>query len=207
MKNPWEAIRLDTYEAHMSLDSVRQLQVLNALMRDQLEAYPVRTAMILGVAGGNGLEHVRREKYETVWGVDLNQEYLQAAAVRHPELDGVLRLLELDLTREAEKLPRAEFVIADLLVEYIGYEAFQRVLRQVAPLYVSCVIQINTDAEEWVSDSPYLHAFDGLDAIHCQMEPKELTAQMEQIGCREILQKSEPLPNGKRLLRLDYRHS
>ena len=55
MKNPWEEIRLDTYEAHMSLDSVRQLQALNALMRDQLAAYPVRTAMILGVAGGNGL--------------------------------------------------------------------------------------------------------------------------------------------------------
>ena len=204
MKNPWEAIRLDTYEAHMSLDSVRQLQVLNALMRDQLEAYPVRTAMILGVAGGNGLEHVRREKYETVWGVDLNQEYLQAAAVRHPELDGVLRLLELDLTREAEKLPRAEFVIADLLVEYIGYEAFQRVLRQVAPLYVSCVIQINDDAREWVSDSPWLHAFDGLDAIHHRMEPAALSEKMAEIGYRRILQAAAPLPNGKQLLRLDF---
>ena len=204
MKNPWEEIRLDTYEAHMSLDSVRQLQALNALMRDQLEAYPVRTAMILGVAGGNGLEHVRREKYDAVYGVDLNREYLHAAAARFPELDGVLRLLELDLTREAEKLPRAEFVIADLLVEYIGYEAFQRVLRQVAPLYVSCVIQINTDAEEWVSDSPWLHAFDGLDAIHHQMEPQELTEKMAEIGYRRILQTAAPLPNGKQLLRLDY---
>lgn len=204
MKNPWEAIRLDTYEAHMSLDSVRQLQVLNALMRDQLEAYPVRTAMILGVAGGNGLEHVRREKYETVWGVDLNQEYLQAAAVRHPELDGVLRLLELDLTREAEKLPRAELVIADLLIEYVGYAAFRRVIRQVCPRFVSCVIQINTDAEEWVSDSPWLHAFDGLAAVHHQMEPAALTARMAQIGYREIFRACMPLPNGKQLLRLDY---
>ena len=204
MKNPWEEIRLDTYEAHMSLDSVRQLQALNALMRDQLEAYPVRTAMILGVAGGNGLEHVRREKYDAVYGVDLNREYLHAAAARFPELDGVLRLLELDLTREAEKLPRAEFVIADLLVEYIGYEAFQRVLRQVAPLYVSCVIQINTDAEEWVSDSPWLHAFDGLDAIHHRMEPAALSEKMAEIGYRRILQAAAPLPNGKRLLRLDF---
>ena len=204
MKNPWEAIRLDTYEAHMSLDSVRQLQALNALMRDQLEAYPVRTAMILGVAGGNGLEHVRREKYDAVYGVDLNREYLHAAAARFPELDGVLRLLELDLTREADKLPRAELVIADLLVEYIGYEAFQRVLRQVAPLYVSCVIQINDDAREWVSDSPWLHAFDGLAAVHHQMEPAALTGKMTELGYRTIAQTAAPLPNGKQLLRLDF---
>ena len=207
MANPWNEIPLDVYETHMSLDSVRQLQALNRMTRAQLEAYPVRTAMILGVAGGNGLEHVRREKYDRVWGVDLNRDYLQAAALRHPALEGVLCLLPLDLTKDAALLPRAELVIANLLIEYVGYAAFQNVISQVRPRYISCVIQINGGAGEWVSDSPYLHAFDGLDAIHCQMEPKELTAHMEQIGCREILQKSEPLPNGKRLLRLDYRHS
>ena len=207
MKNPWNEIRLDTYEAHMSLNSVRQLQALNALMGDQLAAYPVRTAMILGVAGGNGLEHVRREKYDAVYGVDLNREYLHAALARFPELDGVLRLLELDLTRDAEKLPRAELVIADLLIEYIGYAAFRRVIRQVFPRFVSCVIQINTDAEEWVSDSPWLHAFDGLDAIHHQMEPAALSEKMAEIGYRPILRSAAPLPNGKQLLRLDYGRS
>ena len=205
MTNPWEEISLDIYERHMSLDSVRQLQALDHLMRGQLEAYPVRTAMILGVAGGNGLEHVRREKYETVYGVDLNQDYLQAAAVRHPNLEGVLRLLRLDLTKDAALLPEAELVIADLLIEYIGYAAFQTVIEQVRPRYVSCVIQINDGTAEWVSDSPYLHAFDGLDAVHRQMDPQELTAQMEPIGYREILQTSESLPNGKRFVRLDYR--
>ena len=205
MTNPWEEISLDVYESHMSLDSVAQLQALNRLMRGQLEAYPVRTAMILGVAGGNGLEHVRREKYDTVYGVDLNQDYLQAAEVRHPNLEGVLRLLHLDLTKVATKLPQAELVIADLLIEYIGYAAFQTVIEQVRPRYVSCVIQINDGTAEWVSDSPYLHAFDGLDAVHRQMDPRELTAQMEPIGYREILQTSEPLPNGKRFVRLDYR--
>ena len=205
MKNPWEEIELDVYERHMSLDSVAQLQALNRLMREQLEAYPVRTAMILGVAGGNGLEHVCREKYETVYGVDLNQAYLQAAAQRHPALEGVLRLLHLDLTKDAAQLPQAELVIANLLIEYIGYAAFQAVIEQVRPGYVSCVIQINDDTRDWVSDSPWLHAFDGLDAIHHQMDPRELTAQMGRIGFRETLQASEPLPNGKQFVRLDYR--
>lgn len=205
MANPWEEIELDVYESHMSLDSVRQLQTLDRMMREQLEAYPVRTAMILGVAGGNGLAHVRREKYDTVFGVDLNCAYLRAAAQRHPELEGVLRLLPLDLTKDAAQLPQAELVIADLLIEYIGYAAFQKVIEQVRPGYVSCVVQINDGTAEWVSDSPWLHAFDGLDAIHHQMDPRELTAQMGRIGFRETLQASEPLPNGKQFVRLDYR--
>ena len=205
MANPWEEIALDVYERHMSLDSVGQLQALDRLMREQLEAYPVRTAMILGVAGGNGLEHVRREKYDAVYGVDLNRAYLRAAAERHPELDGVLRLLPLDLTKDTALLPNSELVIADLLIEYIGYAAFQAVIEQVRPRYVSCVIQINDDAADWVSDSPWLHAFDGLDAVHCQMDPQALTARMEQTGYCEILQAADPLPNGKRFVRLDYR--
>ena len=54
MNNPWEEIKLDDYEKHMSLDSVKQLQTMNRMMENQLDAYPVTTAMILGIAGGNG---------------------------------------------------------------------------------------------------------------------------------------------------------
>ena len=58
MSNPWEEISLDDYEKHMSLDSVRQLQALDSIMKKQFAAYPVETAAVLGVAGGNGLEHI-----------------------------------------------------------------------------------------------------------------------------------------------------
>lgn len=58
MSNPWEEISLSDYENHMSLDSVRQLQAMNSIMKKQFEGYPVKTAMVLGIAGGNGLEHV-----------------------------------------------------------------------------------------------------------------------------------------------------
>lgn len=56
---------------------------------------------------------------------------------------------------EADKLPKADMVIANLLIEYIGYECFQNAIRQVNPKYVSCIIQINME-DSWVSDSPYL---------------------------------------------------
>ena len=177
MKNPWEEISLDDYENHMSLDSVRQLQTLNALMKEQFEAYPVHTAMVLGVAGGNGIEHVRPEKYRAVYCVDINEEYLQAVKERYARQSAV-QCLRADLTEEADRLPAAELVIANLLIEYIGYPAFTEVIRKVSPEYVSCVIQINTDEKNWVSDSPWLHAFDGLDRVHHQMGEDALTAAM-----------------------------
>ena len=204
MANPWEEIKLDDYEKHMSLDSVKQLQAMNSIMKEQFEAYPVSSAMVLGVAGGNGLEHVRKEKYSKVYGVDINKEYLKAVAQRYRNLDGTLVCQQVDLTSEYGKLPKCQLVIANLLIEYIGYETFKKVVRHVEAEYVSCVIQINTDKEKWVSDSPYLHAFDRLDEVHCQMEEDALVKAMNEIGYQKIYQSCEPLPNGNALVRLDF---
>ena len=119
MSNPWEKISLDDYEKHMSLDSVKQLQTMNGIMERQLEAYPVCTVMVLGVAGGNGLEHVRRSKYQTVYGIDINGDYLRTVSERYADLSDVLKCLKLDLTCDADKLPEAQLLIANLLIEYI----------------------------------------------------------------------------------------
>ena len=207
MKNPWEEISLDDYENHMRLDSVQQLQALNRITKEQLEAYPVKTAMVLGVAGGNGLEHIRRDKYQTVYGVDINGDYLRAVSERYAELSDILKCLKTDLTKDADQLPSAQLLTANLLIEYIGCDAFQRVIRKADPVYVSCVIQMNTDDRQWVSDSPYLHVFDRLDQVHQQMEEGVLSDAMKEIGYSLILKATEELPNGKALVRLDYRRT
>ena len=204
MSNPWEEISLDDYENHMSLDSVKQLQTMNSIMKEQFEAYPVSTAMVLGVAGGNGLEHVSRDKYRTVYGVDINEDYIRAVSERYADLSDVLKCLKLDLIHNADQLPEAQLLIANLLIEYIGYDIFQKVICKVNPEYVSCVIQINTDDKQWVSDSPYLHAFDRLDEVHYQMDEKALSLKLQEIGYKDILQTRTALPNGKALLRMDF---
>ena len=203
-KNPWEEISLETYEKHMSLDSVKQLQVMNQIMKRQFEDYPVDTAMILGVAGGNGLEHIDTKKYKKVYGVDINELYLQETQKRYSNLADILQCLHLDIVDEVERLPHSELLIANLLIEYIGYDAFVRAVKKINPEYISCVIQINTDEEMWVSDSPYIHAFDGLDEIHHQMESEVLSEKMNSIGFKLILQDMTELPNSKALVRLDY---
>lgn len=204
-KNPWEEISLETYEKHMSLDSVKQLQLMNRIMKSQFEDYPVDTVMILGIAGGNGLEHIDIKKYKNVYGVDINELYLQETQKRYSNLADILQCLHLDIVCETEKLPQSQLLVANLLIEYIGYDAFVRAVNIINPEYISCVIQINTDEEMWVSDSPYIHAFDGLDEIHHQMESDVLNEKMNSIGFKLILQDMTELPNSKALVRLDYK--
>ena len=203
MANPWEEISLSDYENHMKLDSVQQLQTMNQMMEGQLRAYPASSVMILGIAGGNGLEHIDKDKFRKVYGVDINEEYLKAVEERYPCMADILECVRLNLLEEADKLPQAELLIANLLIEYIGYDCFQRVVKQVSPKYVSCIIQINTD-DSWVSDSPYIHAFDDLDRVHHQMEEGSLIQALKSVGYELIGQMDSPLPNGKKLVQLDF---
>ena len=77
MNNPWTEIPLTDYENHMKLDSVGQLSALSEMMQAQFAAYPARSVMILGIAGGNGLEHIRKGQFKKIYGVDVNADYLQ----------------------------------------------------------------------------------------------------------------------------------
>ncbi len=119
MRNPWEDIRLDDYENHMKLDSVMQLQTMNSMMKEQFEAYPASTAVVLGIAGGNGLEHVCRDKYKTVYGVDINEDYLKTVSERFRDMGDIIKCLKIDLVNEADRLPCADLVIANLLIEWL----------------------------------------------------------------------------------------
>lgn len=203
MDNPWKSISLSDYENHMKLDTVMQLQVLNEMMSSQLKTFDVNTAMVLGVAGGNGLEHIDVNKYSIVYGIDVNSEYLQTVKERYASLTDILQCLCVDLKKEIEKLPVANLVIANLLIEYIGYECFQNVIKQVKPKYVSCGIQINQN-DGFVSGSPYTHSFDKLDSIHHQIDTVNLENRMIEIGYHKISVIEYPLPNGKELVKMDF---
>ena len=203
MGNPWNEIALNDYERHMSLSSVLQLQTMNTEMKAQIGYYPAASIMILGVAGGNGLEHISEERHSKIYGVDINASYLDSCVKRYPNLRDIFFPIQADLTKPNIRLPKADLVIANLVIEYIGYEAFQNVLNIVEPQYVSCVIQINKN-DGFVSDSPYLHVFDGLNNVHHQLSEMELTNALEEIGYGDIYRSERLLPNGKALLRLDY---
>ncbi len=203
MKNPWEEIPLLDYENHMKFESVMQLQAMNKMMKGQFDSYPISSVMIFGIAGGNGLEHIQKDKFEIIYGVDINSSYLKEVINRYPELDGLLECLCINLIDETDKLPKADMVIANLLIEYIGYECFQKAVNQVNPKYVSCIIQINME-NNWVSDSPYLHVFDGMEQVHHQIEEQTLEKAMLKIDYHAIRTLEHMLPDGKKLVQIDF---
>lgn len=203
MKNPWEEIPLNDYENHMKLDSVMQLQAMNEMMKGQFDAYSISSVIILGIAGGNGLEHIQRDKFERVYGIDINASYLKEVTLRYPELEGLLECRCINLIDETDQLPKADLVIANLLIEYIGYECFQRVIKHVSPRYVSCIIQMNMEGN-WVSDSPFLHTFDRLEQVHHQIEEQALEQAMAEIDYHSAKTLERSLPNGKKLVQIDF---
>src|ERR1700759_1353328 len=65
-KNPWTEIPLTDYEQHMSDSSVGQLRLLNLLTKKYLTKIKPETCLFMGIAGGNGLEHVDNQVTKNV---------------------------------------------------------------------------------------------------------------------------------------------
>ncbi len=201
--NPWKEVNLDDYENHMSLDSVAQLQALNKMMQAQIYDYDVADVMIMGIAGGNGLNHINPAKIRKVYGVDINGDYLRKCRERFSNLGETLATIQADLTDESTKLPNADLVIANLLLEYVGYASFTHNIQRIAPRYVSVIIQIN-EGEGFVSDSPYQHSFDKLNEVYHHIDSVGLIEAMEQIRYNLLNKSKQSLPNGKAFERLDF---
>ena len=204
MSNPWEQIPLADYESHMALDSVRQLQALDAMMAVQLAEQDGKRVIVFGVAGGNGLGHADPARIRRLYGVDINPDYLEACRGRYPALAEVFVPVLADVRDPDCRLPRADAVIADLFVEYVGYQAFADAVEKTGAGEVSVGIQLN-QGDGFVSDSPYLHVFDRLEEVHVQMEEPPLTAALAEKGFHLTERQVTPLPNGKALERLEYR--
>ena len=205
--NPWEIIDLQDYEKHMKLNTVQQVQVLNLMMKDQIYRYNIKTLCILGVAGGNGLDHIQRDKIDKVYGVDINGKYLSECNQRYCGLSNTLKLIHanlLDINNII--LPHVELVIANLLIEYIGIDIFLKNILKMNAHYVSVVIQVNHE-NTFVSDSPYLEALSCLDTIHHDVNQEELIINMCNSGYLFIYEERIEMPNKKELVRLDFKNA
>lgn len=201
--NPWKSINLDDYENHMLSENVRQLQALNQIMKEQIEQYPIRSVSILGVAGGNGLEHVDPNRVKQVYGIDINQDYLNACKQRHPQLNGIFSDICMDLKETSAFLPKTDLVIANLFIEYVGIDFFCDKIVEAGPRYISCVIQENKD-RSFVSETPYEKELSSLADIYKDIQSDRLIFSIDRISYSPTLMKKYDLPNGKIFHRIDF---
>ena len=190
----------------MSDEQVGQLQLLHDITAEQLAAYPSRSIGLLGIAGGNGLDLIDPQNTNAVYGYDVNPDYLAACDARYRgSLGDRLTLIEAKIDRSLT-IERVDLLIANLIIEYVGAEEFVSFAAANAPsiCVLSCVIQRN-DAESFVSSTDYSSSFDALASVSSDIDPDSLTAAMTDAGFLALGRCEYPLPNGKALLRQDFR--
>lgn len=203
MKNPWEDIDIQDYENHMSSESVMQLQGLSDITKHQLNDQDCESVCFFGIAGGNGLEHVNKDKYTKVFCIDVNSEYLKVCKKRYSSLGDTLCIIQLDLADINALIPKSELIIANLIIEYIGIESFVEQIKKADPKYVSCVIQ-NKSADSFISKSGYEEVMYKLDSIHTLVNADELIAKIAESEYECTNQNEITLPNGKSFTKLDF---
>src|SRR5665213_533662 len=134
MGSPWQEIPLLDYEAHMSLPSVGQAQMLADQLAQLIERYTPSSVAIIGCAGGNGLERIDSARVERVVAVDINPEYIAAAELRYADRLANLDLLCADVQSELLRLDPVDLIYAALVFEYVDISAtFATLKRNLRP--------------------------------------------------------------------------
>lgn len=205
MSNPWESIRLEDYEDHMSAPEVMQLQLLEKITGEQIIDSTHNTIAILGVAGGNGLNHISTRETTVVYAIDINQSYLEICSERYSHLKGILKLQCFDLSDINTELPESDLLICNLIIEYLGEESFiSLITRNKSRIKrISCVIQEN-NSNNFVSASELTSRLSALLTTHFIINRFKLKELFEENGFSLTKESSYGLPNGKNFIRLDF---
>lgn len=202
MGNEWNKIDLNDYENHMSDSSVFQTQTLNQITRKQTNDYSPSSLVILGIAGGNGLEHCK--SIEKVYAIDVNQSYLGSCLSRFPNEN--VEYIRMDLNKDECNLRNIDLVISNLVFEYINEEI---VVPKIAKILkpggiLSIVFQVNKE-NAFISETRYSEKFICLDSIHHTVDPDYIDRIFKLNNYSKVFEESFPLPNGKAFKRFDFR--
>src|SRR6266581_1065602 len=120
--NPWSLVSAAEYEAHMGPAGADELAPL-------------------GVATGNGLEHVDPAVTRRTVGLDVNLSYLAVARQRFMRLGASLELRCVDLERAELDAGGFDLVHAALVLEHVDVRrAVARLASWLAPAGAFCVV-------------------------------------------------------------------
>lgn len=176
-----------------------QLAALAELFQCALGRLNPRSVTVLGVAGGNGLEHINRSITKRVIGIDFNQQYLKEVQRRFGDLPG-LELIRFDLTKSGLGLPPVEMVHAALVFEHAGTEnALENALSLVMPGgKLSVVLQLPSATEPDVAPTAY-PSMQALKKDFALIDPDGFSQLLKSKGFRLLERETRPVPGGKAL--------
>lgn len=197
MTNPWLNVPLADYEGHMNAAEVQQSAPLSELFAEALAMRCPPSVALLGIAGGNGLDHIDTRITTRVLGLDVNPQYLDVARRRYSHLPG-LELYCADLAQRDVGFPPVQLVHAALVFEYAGLDrCLKNALSLVAPGgALSAVLQLASAAEQPVSASRFA-SIQNLKSHFSLIDNRRLCETLEGHQFQLNYQTRRALPAGK----------
>lgn len=200
MNNPWTNIKVAEYEGHMKF--IKQYDLLNRIFKEQIAEHQGETIGILGIGCGNGLEYI--EPKTLIYGYDINNDFLNECRNRHYSLGKNLILNRIDLADKNIDIHPCDFLISNLVLEYIGLYNFIRIVRKSNPRYISIVTQMTLDCEKVISDSPYSDSLKFVSSIREDIYPQELTNILDAIGFQLVNRQIYEIDLYKSFIQMDF---
>lgn len=192
MSSPWLDVPLTDYEGHMAAAGVEQLGPLRDLFRLALDCTRPESVIVLGVAGGNGLDVIDRGVTRRVAGIDIHPDYLAATAARFPGTE----LHQCDLsTGIRPPCAPACLVHAALLFEHAGTEpSLSHAVALVAPGgHLAVVLQRPSTSQAGVAPTGYA-SLQGLKERFRLLDPATFAAS---VNLPLAVETTVPLASGK----------
>jgi hypothetical protein len=188
----------------MSHEAVGQLQLQSALIKKYLELVKPRCAMFVGIAGGNGLEHIDTNVTKEVFGIDINSQYLDITKQRFGSMIHPLDLQCIDLTKSCPSACKADLVWASLIVEYIGIENAMRFFKKNTAVNAHVLITIQCDNGSHTVSETGIVTLKKLSGVFTNVDEAALEKSMSGSGfeCRGV--EENFLAGGKSLKTFHY---
>jgi ubiquinone/menaquinone biosynthesis C-methylase UbiE len=198
MQNPWLAIPLGDYEAHMSLPSINQAAMLADELELLLEQMSPASLAIIGCAGGNGLERIKPGQLERLVAVDVNPKYIEHTRDRYAMRLPNLELHCADVESESMQFEPVDLTFAALIFEYVDVPSALRSLKRTSRAggTLAVLLQLSHPSQGEVSASRYA-SLRALEPAMKLISPQELCREAAAAGFQAARCKTIGLPSGK----------
>jgi SAM-dependent methyltransferase len=202
MKSPWLQIPSSDYEGHML--EVGQIQALNKITKEFLEAYKPSSFALLGCCTGNGLEHVDTKITSSVYAIDINPEYLAICEDRYASALPGLKTLLIDIEKEELPIKDIDVCFAGLVLEYVDPPVLIKNIKPVlrAGGVLAIVIQQSGKAQ-FVSKTEY-KSLEKLSGVSHEIDENLLSKWMHDSGMKLLRRREVKLTDHKSFLILTY---
>lgn len=204
MDNIWNSVPLEDYEQHMLHETVGQLELLNHLTKRYLKKFNPKIVLFLGIAGGNGLEHIDKAITREVFGIDINKKYLEETRKRYEYLLPELKLINIDITTNDDEITKADLIWAALILEYVSIKKCFGFMSKNIQTGGHLIVTIQSNNGIQSVSVTGVETIKSVGQIFKAIDPEELLFTADKFGFFKVAHEENFLPNKKSLKTYDF---